>query len=222
MDKTIDAKMDQLKAALNQSVSMIVNSYENMPWDNKEFYANYIAQTFYYVRHSTRMLATSAGRLSYEQQQTLHLRFLKHLSEEAGHEKLAINDLKALGYTIDDFKELNATRCFYEPQYFKIEHKDPLAIMGYILYLEVLAQNICPPLSKKLTALYGKKAATFLIVHGEEDPHHVEEAQKMLATLPPEALAIITENLEQSSFAFNLMMKEINDSVQLAKWKKAA
>lgn len=214
--------MEKLKLALNQSVSMIVNSYEYMPWENKEFYASYLAQTFYYVRHSTRMLAISAGRLNYEEQQNLHLRFLKHLGEEANHERLAINDLKALGYTVNDFPELNATRCFYEPQYFKIEHQGPLALMGYILYLEVLAQNICPPLAKKLTGLYGKKAATFLLVHGEEDPHHVDEAQKMLATLDSKTLELITMNLEQSSFAFNLMMKEISDSVQLKKWEKSA
>lgn len=214
--------MEKLKLALNQSVSLLQNSYESLPWDNKEFYANYLAQTFYYVRHSTRLLATSAGRLTYEGQQDLHLRFLKHLSEEANHERLATNDLKALGYKIEDFKELNTTRFFYESQYYKIEHKDPLALMGYILYLEVLAQNICPPLAKKLTALYGKKAATFLLVHGEEDPHHVEEAQKLLASLPTPALTIITENLLQSSCAFDLMMREIEGSVKVNKFKNIA
>lgn len=214
--------MDKLQKSLNQSVGLLQNSYEALPWDNKEFYANYLAQTFYYVRHSTRLLALSSSRLSYEDQQNLHLRFIKHLGEEANHERLAINDMKALGFSPKDFPELNSTRYFYECQYYKIEHRDPLALMGYILYLEVLAQNICPPLSKKLTGLYGKKAATFLLVHGEEDPHHVEEAQKLLASLPPVALDIITENLEQSSQAFDLMMKEIVDSMQVNKWKKAS
>ncbi|MBY0414580.1 MAG: iron-containing redox enzyme family protein [Bdellovibrionales bacterium] len=214
--------MDKLKLALNQSVNLLENSYDTLPWDNIDFYANYLAQTFYYVRHSTRLLATSAGRLSYENQQMLHLRFLKHLGEEANHERLALNDLKFLGYKIEDFKEMNSTRFFYEPQYFKIEHIDPLALMGYILYLEVLAQHICPPLSKKLTTLYGKKASTFLLVHGEEDPHHVEEAQKLLATLPPASIAIITENLLQSSEAFNMMFKELVITTEVNKWKKSA
>lgn len=214
--------MEKLKLALNQSVSLLQNSYESLPWDNKEFYANYLAQTFYYVRHSTRLLATSAGRLSYEKEQHLHLRFLKHLSEEANHERLAVNDLKFLGHNVADYPELNATRFFYETQYYKIEHKDPLALMGYILYLEVLAQNVCPPLAKKLSEIYGKKAVTFLLVHGEEDPHHVDEANKLLASLAPPALEVITENLLQSSQAFDLMMKEIEDSVKVAKLKKIA
>lgn len=173
----------KLQIALDQCVRLSQSSYESMPWDQKEFYANYLAQTFYYVRHSTRILALSAGRLSYEKDQKIHLRFLKHLGEEANHEKLALNDLKFLGYKLQDFDELNSTRFFYEPQYYKIEHQHPLALMGYILFLEVLAQNVCPPLSAKLTNLYGKKSATFLLVHGEEDPSHVEEAKNCSQSL---------------------------------------
>ncbi len=214
--------MDKLQKALDQAIVQSVEMCNKLPWHDREFYSNYLAQTFYYVRHSTRMLATSAGRLTYEDQQNLHLRFLKHLSEEAGHEKLAINDLKHMGHTPNDYKELNSTRYFYETQYYKIEHRDPLAIMGYILYLEVLAQNVCPPLSKKIETLFGKKASTFLLVHGEEDPHHVEEAQKLLMTLSPPSLEIIIENLEQSANAFNLIMKEIEESTQYMKWKKSA
>lgn len=215
--------MNKLQDALKRSIELSKKSYVNMPWDNKEFYANYMAQTFYYVRHSTRILALSASRLNYENQQKIHLRFLKHLGEEANHEKLAINDLKFLGHKIEDFKELNATRFFYEPQYYKIEHLHPMALMGYILYLEVLAQNVCPPLSKKLAELYGKKSATFLLVHGEEDPHHVDEAQKLLSELDPTALHFITENLEQSAFAFDNMMCEIRDCTPGKKdMKKAA
>jgi pyrroloquinoline quinone (PQQ) biosynthesis protein C len=214
--------MEKLKLALELAINQSKNSIEHLPWNNRSFYGNYLAQTFYYVRHSTRMLATSAGRLSYENQQNLHLRFLKHLGEEAGHEKLAINDLKALGFKPEDYKELDETRFFYESQYYKIEHVDPLAIMGYILYLEVMAQHICPPLTKKITELYGQKAATFLLVHGEEDPHHVEEAHKLLAMLPSASIDIITENLLQSSNAFNLMLNEMATMAKVEKWKKSA
>lgn len=214
--------MEKLNRALEESIALSKESYENMPWDNKTFYANYMAQTFYYVRHSTRILALSAGRLDYENHQHVHLRFLKHLGEEANHEKLATNDLKFLGYNITDFKELNSTRFFYEPQYYKIEHQHPMALMGYILFLEVLALNVCPPLSRKLHDIYGKKAATFLFVHGEEDPHHVSEAKKLLESLDSTALKFITENLTQSAYAFDMMMKEIRDSSVNCSIKKVA
>lgn len=212
----------KLNRALDISIDITQKTYENMPWDNKNFYANYIAQTFYYVRHSTRMLALSAGRLDYENQQHIHLRFLKHLSEEANHEKLALNDLLFLGYKISDFKELNSTRIFYETQYYKIEHQHPIALMGYILFLEALALNVCPPLSRKLHEIYGKNSATFLFVHGEEDPHHVSEAQKLLETLDAPTLNFVIENLNQSAYAFEMMMKEIRDQAQILPVKKSA
>ena len=202
----------KLENALDHCIRLSQSSYESMPWDNKAFYANYMAQTFYYVKHSTRILALSAGRLNYEEQQKIHLRFLKHLGEEANHEKLALNDLKFLGHKLEDFPELNSTRFFYEPQYYKIEHQHPLSLMGYILFLEVLAQKVCPPLSAKLSNLYGKKSATFLLVHGEEDPGHVEEAKKLLSEFDPVALEFIIINLKQSAYAFDNMMREIAEA----------
>jgi hypothetical protein len=214
--------MQKLQMVLSKAVYLITNSYESMPWDNSEFYANYLAQTFYYVRHSTRLLALSASRLSYQDQQGLHLRFLKHLGEEANHEQLVLNDLKNLGYTPKDFQELLMTKLFYESQYYKIEHQSPLALMGYILYLEVLAQNICPPLSKIIINVYGSKVASFLLIHGNEDPQHVAEAQKVLSDIDPDSLKIITENLEQSSYAFNLIVREILEKTQKENWKKSA
>lgn len=214
--------MDQkLISTLDHCIKLSQSSYESMPWDNKDFYANYLAQTFYYVKHSTRILALSAGRLNYEDHQKIHLRFLKHLGEEANHEKLAINDLKFLGHTVDDFKELSSTRFFYEPQYYKIEHLHPLSLMGYILFLEVLAQNVCPPLSAKISNLYGKKSATFLLVHGEEDPSHVEEAKKLLAQFDPVSMNFIIQNLEQSAYAFDNMMREIAE-LSHPHWSKRA
>lgn len=215
-------RMTNLNRTLEHVIALSQDSYEQMPWANREFYSNYLAQTFYYVRHSTRILALSAGRLDYENQQKIHLRFLKHLGEEANHEKLALNDLKFMGHTIDDFDELNTTRFFYETQYYKIEHQHPLALMGYILFLEVLAQNVCPPLSRKLADLHGKKSATFLLVHGEEDPEHVSEAKKLLETLDARAIDHITVNLEQSAYAFDHMMLEIRDVTTKKKVKKAA
>lgn len=203
--------MNKLNQALEKAILTTKHSAQKMPWSDKNFYANYLAQTFYYVRHSTRILALSAARLDYENQQKIHLRFLKHLGEEANHEKLALNDLKYLGHDINDFEELNSTRLFYETQYYKIEHQHPMALMGYILYLEVLAQNLCPSLAKKLTESFGKKATTFLFVHGEEDPHHVDEAKKLLASLDPVALNFITINLEQSACVFNNLLDEIKN-----------
>lgn len=198
--------MQGLEKILATELGSSIHNINQCDWRNKDFYADYAAQTFYYVRHSTRLLALSASRLNYEQEQSFHLRFIKHLGEESNHEKLALNDLKHLSHSISEFEEYNTTRLFYEPQYYKIEHERPLALMGYILYLEALAKNVCPSLTKTITELYGAEATSFLRVHGQEDPQHVEEAVKMIAGLGQANLHEIEKNLIQSSYAYNQMI----------------
>lgn len=214
--------MHGLEKILATELEASIHNINQCDWRNKEFYADYAAQTFYYVRHSTRLLALSASRLSYEQEQSFHLRFIKHLGEEANHEKLALNDLKFLGRSIDDFEEHPSTRLFYEPQYYKIEHEKPLALMGYILYLEALAKYVCPILTKTITELYGHQSASFLRVHGEEDPEHVDQAVNMITGLSTANLYEIEKNLIQSSYAYNQMIYEIKMKWIVAQDKKMA
>ncbi|MDO9180952.1 MAG: iron-containing redox enzyme family protein [Bacteriovorax sp.] len=212
----------KLELSLELTIKNSMAQIEEYEWENKNFYADYMAQTFYYVRHSTRLLALCASRLNYEQEQQIHLRFIKHLSEESNHEKLALNDLANLGHNIDQFPELNSTRLFYEPQYFKIEHEKPLALMGYILFLEALAQKVCPPLTKKLTSCFGKRSATFFHVHGEEDPEHVAEALKMIQGLDDSNLFVIEKNLRQTAYAYSQMLHELKLKWHNLEIKKSA
>jgi thiaminase len=215
-----------MKQRLEKTLSTeLKNSNElilNCDWKNKDFYADYIAQTFYYVRHSTRLLALAASRLNYEQEQKIHLRFISHLKEESNHEKLALSDLSHLDFKIENFPEINATRLFYEPQYYKIEHERPLALMGYVLFLEALAQKVCPSLSKKITGYHGNKTATFIHVHGEEDPGHVEKALRMILDLNQQDLLAIENNLIQSSYVYSQLLTELNLKWNKSIYKKSA
>lgn len=173
-----------------------------LPWNDKHSYANYLAQTYYYVNHSERLLALAAARLGNEDD-LMQRRFFKHLSEESAHDKLLLNDLKSLGFQLEDFPEASETKMFWETQYYKIEHQDPAALLGYIYFLEDLACSICPELTKLLTELYGKKCVSFLKLHGEEDPDHVTKAYEQIKKLSPERQRIITLNYEQSAIAYH-------------------
>jgi pyrroloquinoline quinone (PQQ) biosynthesis protein C len=206
--------MKTLTNILEIELARTMEHIKNCDWKNKNFYADYMAQTFYYVRHSTRLLALSASRLNYEEEQGYHLRFIAHLKEESNHEKLAINDLKHLGFELEDMPELSSTRLFYEPQYYKVEHERPLALMGYILYLEALAQKACPPLVAELSVKYGNRCATFFHVHGEEDPEHVAAALNLISSLSEKDLDCIRRNIVQSAHAYNGLLSDLQ-----AKWK---
>lgn len=189
------------------SIDLMIKSLNEYPWDNKLAYAEFLAQTYYYIRHSTRLLAASAARFSQEDQ-AMHKRFMKHSDEENSHELLAVRDLQKLGYKIEDFVELPQTRAFYEVQYYKIEHWDPAALLGYILALEVTATHLAP-IEKKLSGLYGKECVKLIQVHSDEDPDHVEKALKSISALKDERVAQIQINIEQSAILYAYMIEAV-------------
>lgn len=189
------------------SVDIMVKSLEEFPWDSKLAYAEFLAQTYYYIRHSTRLLAASASRFSQEDQ-AMHKRFMKHSDEENSHELLAVRDLQKLGYKLADFRELPQTRSFYEVQYYKIEHCDPAALLGYILALEVTATHLAP-IQKKLSGLYGKECVKLIQVHSDEDPDHVEKALKSISSLGEQRVNDIQINIEQSAILYAQMIEAV-------------
>jgi uncharacterized ferritin-like protein (DUF455 family) len=185
-----------------KNMSSQVRSY---PWENKDAYAEFLAQTYYYICHSTRLLAASAARFS-QADQGMHKRFLKHTDEENSHELLALRDLQKLGYKLTDFPELAQTKTLYEVQYTKIEHNDPAALMGYILALETMAGNDFKWLKDKLTGLYGAACVKFVQVHADEDPDHIDKALEVIHSLNPSRLPEIDINIQQTSLCYNSML----------------
>ncbi|EQC50428.1 iron-containing redox enzyme family protein [Bacteriovorax sp. DB6_IX] len=178
-------------------------SINDLPWENEEFLANYFAQTYYYVKHSEKLLALCISRLDDE---GLIKRFKEHMAEENSHEKLALADLKKLGKKIEDYPEHPLTSSFYESQYYKIEHQHPLVLMGYIQYLETLAAKIGLDIYHQIESGAGVKSS-FLKVHGEEDISHVQKANELINKLPMDLQELIKVNASQSEYIFLQLLK---------------
>jgi len=204
-----------------RSVALMNESVRDFPWENKLAYAEFLAQTYYYICHSTRLLAASAARFSQEDQ-GMHRRFLKHTDEENSHELLALRDLQKLGFKIQDFPELPQTKTLYEIQYFKIEHHDPAELMGYILALETMSGDVFPWLKERTTGLYGKECAKFIQVHADEDPDHIEKAQKVIEGLGESRLPGIDMNIQQTSLCYADMLLACKSRAVGRALKKAA
>jgi hypothetical protein len=131
------------------------------------------------------------------------------MAEEKKHEILALHDVGAVGETIESWPERSATRLFYEPQYFKIEHRDPIALFGYILPLEAIAPLQGKRVSDKVTAAFGPKCASFLNVHAADDVEHLEKAFVMLAELDEARRNLIEENMLQTTYAYTTLLADI-------------
>ena len=206
---------------LNEILESGNKQMQDAPWENPEFYANWLVQTTYYCRHTTRLLAL-CGALTPIEQQPMHNRFLKHAAEEKGHENLTLLDIKNMGKEFADYPEASATQSFYQTQYYWIEHVHPYAFFGYILYLEAYAAKYGQAITARIQKAHGDKATNFMRVHSEEDVDHVEKALEQVEKFPPAILKDIISNMEQANANYLQMLQHCVDGVAKKKQKSAA
>ncbi len=201
-----------MKVILDSCVDHLGDAIARFPWEDRPAYGDWLAQTYYYVRHSTRLLAAAAARFAFDPGgDALHHRFAAHMGEEKKHEQLAVHDIKRIGLALEDLPEHASTRMFYEPQYYKIEHESPLCLFGYILLLESIGPKSGKRTIERVTDAYGGKCASFLMLHTEEDVAHVHKAIEMVSSVPSRERRFIEQNIEQTAHAYRTMLLEIAD-----------
>jgi hypothetical protein len=199
-----------MKTLLQDCVGEMSRALTRFPWEQQRAYADWLAQTYYYVCHSTRLLAAAAARFPFDERgNALHQRFGAHMGEEKKHELLALHDIKALGQSLESFPERPSTRMFYEPQYYKIEHQGPLALFGYILPLEAIGPTEGRHIVERTTGAHGPKCASFVRVHADEDVDHLEKALAIVSSLDGNDRRRVEENLHQTTYAYVVMLDQV-------------
>jgi hypothetical protein len=199
-----------MRDIFESEIKYVEEAFKHFPWEDKNAYAIWLAQTYFYVCHSTRLLTLAASRFNI-QRDALHRRFIAHTKEETAHEVLAIKDLEKLGWKITDIEETASIKAFYQTQYYQIEHVDPITFFGYILCLEGLAVKQGGFAAKKVVKAFGEKCASFLLLHSDEDPGHLEQAFKNLENTSSKEKEIIIENLKLSCALYFGMLKEVTE-----------
>lgn len=182
---------------LKNKIKLFSEKLPEYPWEDLQFYANWLAQTYYYTLQSPMILARAGAYCSNEQKK-LRKRFLEHTLEETSHEILAANDLKSLGLNILNFQEFPETTSFYEVQYYKAQYRHPVSIFGWILSLEGAAVAVGDEIFKRVKTHYGK-GYTFLKVHSQEDVDHLDKALEIVGQIPTELHGDLIQDFEQST-----------------------
>ena len=192
-----------------QSVDVAFSGYAELELENKEVYANWLAQTHHYVHHVTRILAFAAAKCDLYQERELHFRLIKALHEEKNHDIMASNDLKNLGFNLEDFPEMMETRNFYQSLFYMIETYGPYALVGYFIPQEGLSCIKLPDIYRRLHSLHGKKACTFLMEHCELDIEHFGDALEFVKRIPTSKLPIVQIGMHRSAELYADLMKTI-------------
>lgn len=197
-----------LRSAYDRHIATLCKDVEAFPWTNKDAYAGWLLNTWEYVRHTTRLTALAAARLPVTAS-GLHKRLLQHAAEEMEHEKLLENDLRALGKSVDPERVLAVSTAFAQCLYYQIEYLSPFALFGRVLPLEGVSASMSRHVRERVIHAHGTGTTSFLEVHGDADPEHIEEAFDALANVAPAESAIIVQGMQVTTSLYQRMLSEI-------------
>ncbi|WP_346838046.1 iron-containing redox enzyme family protein [Microbulbifer sp. SAOS-129_SWC] len=186
---------------------------QQLSWRNRNFYRSWLAQTYYYTSHSTRLLEFCEF---YASDAEAAQRYREHRQEENGHERIALSDLRRLDADIVHYGEQLSTRTFYWEQYEVIRKYGDRPFLGYVLMLEILARDHGPYIFNEVRAAYGDRSANFLKIHVEEDVDHVNSAIRLLETFTDSEKSKVLENFNWSINAYKAILDECRSSIKEA------
>jgi hypothetical protein len=178
------------------------------PMDERRAYGDFLAQIYYWVSHSTRLLALAASRLGTEHEPQ-HRRFIEHAREENGHHLYAERDLKHLDLRVDEFSELAPTAALYQTQYYLVEHVHPTAFFGYIIVLEGMSVLCGREGWKRASTAFGEKAASFLKMHSIADEDHLPKAFAAVTALPAPLQVAVRTNCRNSLELYRAILRDV-------------
>lgn len=201
-----------------ERTSKIITQY---PWENKFAYATWLAQTFYMVNHSTRLVALAGAHAPLDRN-FLHDRFVDHSKEERGHQLVCVSDLKSLGYSLAQIPCLSPSATMYQVQYYWIQFRGAVSFFGYTLALEALAECFGPEIYKRVSDAHGAQRAKFLKLHSDADVGHLEEAFKSLSKIDESEALLVLENMNLSSDIYREMLIKGREFAEASESKIAA
>ncbi len=207
--------LEMIQTARDTAIQNVSNVIAKCPWENKSFYSQWVAQTFFYVNHTTRNLALACAKMPIDKTE-MHNAFIHHITEEKGHEKLALMDLKNLGYKIDQFEEFAETSALYQSMHYLIAEVSPMSILGYALVLEGFAANKAQPVYDRLAATYGPKCGTFLKVHIVVDADHSQESNSVIEACDQKEREAILKSIKLCEQQYISFYRKINEQLNKA------
>ncbi len=183
---------------------------------DSRLYAMYLCETYHYTLHNARNQALVATRRDATNIQYMKY-CLKHALEEAGHEMMALHDLKSLGFDINVEtlpKPLVSTETLVAYLYHISEHFSPVARLGYSYWAERSYEFIQPLLAMLSDGIgIPKKAMTFFNEHSEIDAKHAEEVEEAINRFvkSPEDWNAVEEVMVGSLILTTRMMDQVFD-----------
>ncbi|RKP52556.1 iron-containing redox enzyme family protein [Trinickia fusca] len=144
---------------------------------SKELYMIYMLETYHYTSHNARNQALAGVA---HPENPVYMKFcFDHAADEAGHEMMALHDLRSLGHVDDDLTlpaPLPSTETLIAYLYWASKNGNPFRRLGYSFWAESSYQYINPLVGKVKEKLGLKDSQlTFFVAHSAIDEEHAKE-----------------------------------------------
>lgn len=199
--------IEDIEKVFNHATEQMFKAVDAFPWENEAAYAHWLGQTYYTVRHTTRFLTLSAGRMKVGQED-FHQFYLHHLREETGHEMMAYRDFEAMDWKIDDLPETMEAQLMIQSQYHFL-YQTPFAHFGFFWCLEKLSCERGKMIVHRASKAHGPETISFIDLHAAEDVGHVKEIRERIKDIPVGDYEDLIRNIEQTGFLYSKMLNEI-------------
>lgn len=207
--KTMTTEM--VHTQMLNAIDDICAAAKKFAWQDESTYANWLAQSFYYVSWTTRQLALASAMTKPGTEDAYHWRFIEEAREEKKHELLCLHDIKNLGYEVSMFPELPHTAFFYQSLNYMIERVHPNALIGFSLTLEGFAATKAVEFYPMVKEAHGDKASTFLKLHCELDAEHFQNALPYLQACPTELLPGVSKSIGLCTAIYKGILTDITE-----------
>ena len=187
---------------MNDTIESLRPLFNRVNWSDDRIYGLWLSQAYYIAKRSTSFLGLTMIH-SHPYPEFL-ARCTDHISEETGHEKLILNDLKNLDLPLS--AELPSTSAIYQTQYYRVVAENALSFVGYIFLLELLAPAFGPLIMDRCS---NKKAITFLRVHASADEDHIGEATKILETMDNRTREMALSNFQMTAASYRQLLETL-------------
>jgi pyrroloquinoline quinone (PQQ) biosynthesis protein C len=138
-------------------------------------YACYLRETYFYTREDPQIQALCTAWFRGSDREMVKP-FLQHATSEIGHDQLALDDLRSLGFDADAIPRENPlpmTTALISFPFYAIQYRGPISYLGYLYFLEFLPTSRGADIAAALSAIgVPAESMSFLHEHRTVDVHH--------------------------------------------------
>jgi pyrroloquinoline quinone (PQQ) biosynthesis protein C len=205
---TLKRRFERVMADFNASPALRMLAEGRL---NVSHYKSILREIFHYSREDPQIQALAAVRFRGADREFVKM-FLKHATMEVGHDRMALDDLAALGDDVSAIPSSNplpSTMALIAFPFYQIEHRDAVGYLGYLYFLEFMPTAHGSGYGEALARLgVPSHAMTFLAEHVAVDVAHNKMMEHYLAHLvhDEEDLASVLYALEVTAQLYAQML----------------